>query len=234
MTDTPAFATTPSPSTHASPRPTAAVRGSAERDVAPDYAVLSGAITWRDAVRERAVNGASQALDVLHGVVDDLSGVRETRMSSLRVERLSVRRGDSYQPGDWSASVSGAIEVATAHVPAAVSALAGAGLAISWVGWRLDEDNEAWREVRIAAVHEARRMAEDFAVAVGRTLGDLVSVADPGLLGAGAMVADSSAYGAPASAGGWSSPGGSGPAEVALDPAPVNITATVHAVYTLG
>src|SRR4029453_4075265 len=45
-------------------------------------------------------------------------------------------------------------------------------------GWSLRSDNPMFRGVRLAAIADARRRAEDYAAAFGTTLGNLVEVSD--------------------------------------------------------
>lgn len=204
------------------------VRGSATREVAPDYASISVSVTARARQREEAIEQATALLAELREATS-ADDVRSARMSGVHIgEDLRWNpETNSHEQRGWVASVHGAVEADTAAVTDVVSRLAQTGAEVGYVEWRLERDNAAYREVRAEAVADAFRAAEDFASALNRPMGDLRILADPGLLGPGAepRVAPMAARVMAGDAGG---------AAPELDPQPQLVAANVEATFELG
>jgi uncharacterized protein YggE len=211
------------------PATTVSVRGTARLEVDPDYGTVSFSVEAEASTSPKALERAAIVADACRAVLADAAGVRRRELGRVRVHE---RRHWSEQRNRWiadgfAASVSGSTDVDVAAVGRVVGALVDAGAVVGWVGWSLDDDNVAHREVRKHAVAEAHRAAVDFADAVGAPLGPLVTLADAGLLGAGVPDAGPHRVYSAASA---SEPE---PAELDLDPEVQEVFARVEACFTL-
>lgn len=205
------------------------VRGSAHRELAPDYAVAQVSIAVRDDDRSAALAAVKAQLATFREAVEGHDDIRSSRMSSIRVTEnyeWNPKTNTQEQRG-WIASVNGSVEADTESVPEVIGRIADTGAQIGYVDWRLDVANPVYREVRKEAVADAVRAAEDFAAALGRQVGDLRVLADSGLLGG-----ESPTSPAPMMARAMSSDmAGAGPIDI--DPAPQFVTASVEATFAL-
>lgn len=204
------------------------VRGSATREVAPDYASISVNVTARSPQRREAVEQATALLAELREATS-ADDVRSARMSGVHIgeDHRWNPETNAHERQGWVASVHGAVEVDSSLVTDVVARLAQTGAEVGYLEWRLERDNAAYREVRAEAVADAFRAAEDFAAALGRPLGELRILADPGLLGQGAdpRVAPMAARAMAGDASG---------AAPELDPQPQLVAASVEATFDLG
>ena len=212
------------------PATTVSVRGTARLEVDPDYGTVSFSVEAEASTSPKALERAATVADACRAVLADAAGVRRSEVGRVRVHE---RRHWSEQRDRWiadgfAASVSGSTDVDVAEVGRVVGALVEVGAVVGWVGWSLDDDNVAHREVRKLAVGEAHRAAVDFADAVGAPLGPLVTLADPGLLGAGVPDEGRRAL---YSAAVRSEPE---PTELDLDPEVQEVYARVEACFSLG
>ena len=178
----------------------------------------------------KALERAATVADACRAVLADAAGVRRNELGRVRVHerRHWSEERDRWIADGFAASVSGSADVDVAEVGRVVGVLVAAGATVNWVGWSLDDDNVAYREVRKLAVAEAHRAAEDFADAVGAWLGPLVSLADPGLLGAG--VPDGGHHRVLSAA----LHSDAEPTELDLDPEVQEVHARVEACFALG
>lgn len=205
------------------------VRGSARREVAPDYAVAQVTLSAQEPDRTKAIAAVTAQLEEFRTATEGHADVRASQMSNIRVsENFRWNPATSSQEAiGWIASLHGSVEANTESVPAVVGRLSGAGVQIGYLEWRLELDNPTYREVRQEAVADAARAAEDFADALGRQLGDLLVLADSGLLGADSPVRPAAmmtrAMSSDAAVGG----------PIDLDPAPQTVAATVEATFAL-
>jgi uncharacterized protein YggE len=212
-----------------SPATTVSVRGEADLDVDPDYATISFSVETDASTAPKALERAARIADACRATLADAAGVHHARLGRVRVRerRHWSEKQDRWISDGHAASVSGSTDVATADVGGTVAALVAVGAQVGWVGWALNEDNPAYREVRKLAVADAHRAAVDFADAIGTTLGALVTLADPGLLGAGVpdryerMQVHASASVVPDAD------------ELELDPEQQNVAARVEACFSL-
>lgn len=205
------------------------VRGSAQREVAPDYAIVQLSLSNHDADRAAALAAVKAQLSKLRAATEGHDDIRTSRMSNIRIAedyQWNPKTG-SQEPRGWVASISGSVEADTDSVPAVVGRLGDTGAQIGYLDWRLAVDNPAYREVRQEAVADAVRAAEDFAAALGRQLGALRVLADSGLLGGESPIRPAPmmtrAMSSDTSAGG----------PIDIDPAPQMITASVEATFEL-
>lgn len=166
---------------------TVAVRGFAELEVPPDYATIAFNVEATADDADDALESAGEDAEACRAALDAATGVRKSGLSRVRVRELSHwdKKKDIHVSDGFSATLSGSVEIDTAHVGELVTRLVTAGARISWVGWDIDADNAAYREARKIAVTDAHRAATDFADAVCASLGSLATLADPGLLEAG-------------------------------------------------
>jgi hypothetical protein len=174
------------------PATTVSVRGDAHLDVDPDHGTISFSVETHASTAAKALERAVRIADTCREALADAAGVRRVEIGRARVRERKHwnQKQDRWIADGHDATIGGSTDVSAADVGAAVAALVAAGAQVNWVGWSLDDDNPAYREVRKLAVAEAHRAAVDFADAVGTTLGALVTLADPGLLGAGVPVHD--------------------------------------------
>jgi len=205
------------------------VRGSAQREVEPDYAIVQVTLSALDNDRSSALQAATAQLEGFRAATEGRDDIRASRLSSMRVtENYQWNpKTNTNEAKGWIASLHGTVEMDTAAAPAVLGRLTDTSAQIGYISWCLDPDNPAYREVRQESVADAVRAANDFAAALGRDLGDLRVLADAGLLGAEGSVGPvpmmARAMGADAGVGG----------PIDLDPAPQTVVATVEATFSL-
>ncbi|BAK37633.1 hypothetical protein MLP_46190 [Microlunatus phosphovorus NM-1] len=167
------------------------VRGEAELVSAPDLATISATVhrTGPDADRVRRELAEASAL-IRAIVAERRSSLERHSTSGLHVGPVFSGRGGqriSGYRGRLSTELVVADFAALADLIAAVSALDGAQVDGPW--WSLRPANAIYRQVRIAAIEEAKRRAADYAAAFDATLGELVEVSDlDGSIGAPRMM----------------------------------------------
>lgn len=205
------------------------VRGSARREVVPDYAVAQVTLSAEEPDRATAIAAVTAQLEEFRAATEGHADIRTSRMSNIRVsENFRWNPTTNAQEAiGWVASLHGSVEANTESVPTVVGRLSGAGVQIGYLEWRLELDNPTYREVRQEAVADAARAAGDFADALGRQLGDLLVLADSGLLGA-----ESPVHPVPVMARAMASDAAVG-GPIDLDPAPQTVAATVEATFAL-
>jgi uncharacterized protein len=163
-----------------SPAPIITVRGEAQLEVDPDLASFSLTV---HATGESAAAVRSELADASGRVA---SLVREFGMaiersstSGLQVTPVFNRRTAtkiSGYRGSFDTSVTLHDFDALSPLVVAFSALANCQISGPW--WSLSPDNTAYRKVRLDAIAEARRRADDYAAAFGGAVADLLEVSD--------------------------------------------------------
>ena len=103
-----------------------------------------------------------------------------------------------------------------------------ADLHVNSVQWWVDHDNEAWPQVRAAAIDAAIQQARHYASALGGSLVSVDHVADAGLLGGDSHGGQQSRSFALSASGGRED-GGDAPS---LDPEPIELRAVIEARCT--
>lgn len=211
------------------------VRGSAEAEFPPDYAVVSVRISDLKRTSEAAFAACEPRVTEVRTRAEAIAGVRRVVLSRVHVAEEFEWRNDP-PPGrqvstGWRATVSGSLELDTAAVDDTLAELSAAGVEIGGVWWQLDRDHPGFRQVRTEAVADAFRAAEDFAVALGRDLGELTVLADSGLLAAGGGGGGEQPVARMALKMEGAAPGGA--ALPATDPAPQRLAAQVEATFAL-
>ncbi len=174
--------------------PIVTVRGEAQLEGPPDLAGLSSTLhasgDSAEATRAELATG-SQAVAA---VLERFAGVLErSSTSGLHVSPTFNHRNPTKitgYTGTFTTSLTVGDFDALSEIILALSALPGAQVDGPW--WSLSPDNPLYREVRLAAITEARRRADDYAAAFGATVGDLVEVSDlEGGFGGAARMAQS-------------------------------------------
>jgi uncharacterized protein len=160
--------------------PIVTVRGEAQLEGPPDLAGLSHALhasgDSAEAVRAQLATG-SQAVAAL---LERFAGALERHSTSgLHVSPTFNHRNPTKITG-YTGTISTSLVVsdfdALSELLMALSALPSSQVDGPW--WSLRPDNPMYREVRLAAIAEARRRAEDYAAAFGATVSELVEVSD--------------------------------------------------------
>ena len=217
---------------HMSPTPvTLNVRGSASLEVPPDYASVSLSADATRATRESALEVVQSTVFELRQALEDRPDVRAVSLSRIRVQEATEYDRDlqTRVHTGWTATVTGKVLIDTDHVTVVVARVAATAGEIGYLSWYLDDDNEAYRQVRVDAVADAFRAAGDFAGALNRQLGELRVLADPGLLSAQAAEAEpmARAMAFDGAAGGIADDG----VEIELDPEMQTVYASVEATF---
>ncbi len=224
--------------------PLLSVRGDARQTVAPDYVVLASTIAVSRGSKGEAVGTAASALEHLIADLTSLGGVALEVETGRRPLTWSAQSATTYVERDHNKQT-GRVEL-TGQVTATVAVLItvrafdmlaalGAVLAnhetlnVNQVAWHVDPDNQAWPDVRAAAIQAAVRKGRDYAAALGGSLDHVEHIADVGLLGGG----DSERYQLAGNAAPMRARSGGGePDAPSLDPVPQQLTATIEARFT--
>ncbi len=160
--------------------PIVTVRGEAQLEGPPDLAGLSCALhasgDSAEATRAQLATG-SQAVAAL---LEQFAGSLERHSTSgLHVSPTFNHRNPTKitgYTGIFSTSLVVADFEALSDLILALSALPNSQVDGPW--WSLRPDNPMYREVRLAAIADARRRAEDYAAAFAATVSELVEVSD--------------------------------------------------------
>ena len=160
--------------------PIVTVRGEAQLEGPPDLAGLSCTLhasgESAEATRAQLAAG-SQAVAAL---LEQFAGALErTSTSGMHVSPTFNHRNPTKitgYTGTFTTSLVASDFEALSELILALSALPSSQVDGPW--WSLKPDNPMYREVRLAAIAEARRRAEDYAAAFGATVSELVEVSD--------------------------------------------------------
>lgn len=220
-----------------------AVHGESSRWVDPDVATVGAAIELVRDERSQALAEAGTALEAVVAGVTGLGAVAagaDTRRAPMTYSALSTgtheENAQDPRTGNWGPT---GRTVATVNLQFRVRALdrldallaelgRHATLTTHGVGWEVDEDNPAWRECRIDAVHAALDRARDYAAALGGTVVRVDEVADAGL----SAVARGMGPVPGAFSRGMAAKSGLEDAGPSLTPVPQQVSATVDARVT--
>jgi uncharacterized protein YggE len=160
--------------------PIVTVRGEAQLEGPPDLATLSVTLhasgDSAEATRSQLAVG-SQAVAAL--LEQFAAALERTSTSGLHVSPTYNRKNPTkitgYR-GVFSTTLVVADFEALSPLILALAALPTSQLDGPW--WSLRRDNPMFREVRLAAIADARRRADDYAAAFGATVAELVEVSD--------------------------------------------------------
>jgi uncharacterized protein YggE len=218
------------------------VRGDSRLEVAPDLATLDCSLVVYEQEKAAALSVAAQRLDALLADLAALGGVVRTAASARNPLTWLARSGRTYPEIDYEndhkrhtgrviANVSVRLEVRDFALLDRLGATLArhTDLHVHSVGWSVDEDNDAWPQLRAAAIDAAIHQARHYASALGGSLVSVDHVADAGLLGGdphGAERMRSVSFGMRASGGGDDSDAPS------LDPEPIELRAVIEARCT--
>jgi hypothetical protein len=160
--------------------PIVTVRGEAQLEVPPDLATLAFTVhSTGDTVetpRSELAKASTQVRDLL---AEHATAIERSSTSGLHVAPIFSRRGGAKITG-YRGSFSTQIVVhdfdALSALVFALTPLPNSQIDGPW--WSLRRDNAAFRTVRLNAIADARRRADDYAAAFGASVSDLVEVSD--------------------------------------------------------
>jgi uncharacterized protein YggE len=160
--------------------PIVTVRGEAQLEGPPDLAGLSCTLhasgDSAEATRARLATGSQSVAALLERFA---AALERRSTSGLHVSPTFNHKNPTKitgYAGTFSTSLVVADFEALSELVLALSALPSSQVDGPW--WSLRPDNPMYREVRLAAIAEARRRAEDYAAAFGATVSELVEVSD--------------------------------------------------------
>jgi uncharacterized protein len=160
--------------------PIVTVRGEAQLEVPPDLATLAFTVhSTGDSVETPRTELAKASAHIRDLLAEHATAIERSSTSGLHVAPIFSRRGGAKITG-YRGSFSTQIVV---HDFDALSALVFAltpmpNSQIDGPWWSLRPDNAALRTVRLNAIADARRRADDYAAAFGSSVSDLVEVSD--------------------------------------------------------
>jgi uncharacterized protein len=160
--------------------PIVTVRGEAQLEGPPDLATLSVTLhasgDSAEATRSQLAVGSQAVAAVLEQFA---TALEKTSTSGLHVSPTFNHKNPTkitgYR-GVFSTTLVVADFEALSPLILALAALPTSQLDGPW--WSLRRDNPMFREVRLAAIADARRRADDYAAAFGATVAELVEVSD--------------------------------------------------------
>ena len=160
--------------------PIVTVRGEAELQGPPDLATVTCSLHASGSSAEIVRGELAQGSQAVAELLEQFSSALERHSTSgLHVSPEFHRRAPSkitgYR-GTFSSTIVVADFEALSSLLLGMSQLPDCQLDGPW--WSLRPDNPMFREVRLAAIADARRRADDYAAAFGATVAELVEVSD--------------------------------------------------------
>ena len=160
--------------------PIVTVRGEAELQSPPDLATLTCTLhasgDSAEAARGRLATGSQAVAELLGQFAAALERHSSTGLHVFpEFSRRTPTKITGYR-GTFSTTIVVADFDALSALIMALSGLPDSQLDGPW--WSLRRDNAMYREVRLAAIADARRRADDYAAAFGATVAELVEVSD--------------------------------------------------------
>jgi uncharacterized protein len=160
--------------------PIVTVRGEAQLEVPPDLATLAFAVhSTGDSVETPRTELAKASSHIRDLLVEHATAIERSSTSGLHVAPIFSRRGGAKITG-YRGSFSTQIVVhdfdALSALVFALTPLPNSQIDGPW--WSLRRDNAALRTVRLNAIADARRRADDYAAAFGASVSALVEVSD--------------------------------------------------------
>jgi uncharacterized protein len=166
--------------------PIVTVRGQAQLEVPPDLATLSFTVHSAGDSAERTRAELAEASGQIRDLLSrHAAAIERSSTSGLQVAPVFSGRSGTKITG-YRGSFSTQIVVqdfdALSAIVFALTPLPNSQIDGPW--WSLRPDNPAYRVVRLEAIADARRRADDYAAAFGSSVVDLVEVSDlePGLV----------------------------------------------------
>ena len=165
--------------------PIVTVRGQAQQEVPPDLATVSFTVhSAGDSAEQTRAELAEASGRIRDLLSQHASAIERSSTSGLHVapvfSRRSVTKITGYR-GSFSTQVVIHDFDALSRIVFALTPLPNSQIDGPW--WSLLPDNAAYRTVRLEAIADARRRADDYAAAFGSSVVDLAEVSDlePGL-----------------------------------------------------
>jgi uncharacterized protein YggE len=160
--------------------PIVTVRGQAQLEVPPDLATLSlTAHRAGDSAEQTRVELAEASSRTRELLSEHASAIERSSTSGLHVGPVFSRRSGTKITG-YRGSFSTQVVVhdfdALSGIVFALTPLPNSQIDGPW--WSLRPDNVAYRAVRLEAIADARRRADDYAAAFGASVIDLAEVSD--------------------------------------------------------
>ena len=160
--------------------PIVTVRGEAQLEAPPDLATLSvtlhAAGDTADRTRGQLAGGSNAVAELISRFT---AALERSSTSGLHVAPTFNRRTPSKITG-YTGTFSATLEVsdfeALSELIMGLSRLPNSQIDGPW--WSLRRTNPVYREVRLAAIADARQRADDYAAAFGATVSELVEVSD--------------------------------------------------------
>ncbi len=160
--------------------PIVTVRGEAQLDAPPDLATFSvtlhAAGDSAERTRAQLASGSNAVADLISRFT---TALERSSTSGLHVSPTFNRRTPTKITG-YTGTFSATLEVADfealSELIMGLSRLPNSQIDGPW--WSLRRTNPVYREVRLAAITDARQRADDYAAAFGATVSELVEVSD--------------------------------------------------------
>jgi uncharacterized protein YggE len=160
--------------------PLVTVRGEAQLEGPPDLATLTLTLHASGDSAERTRSQLAEGSTTVSQLLRQFeAAIERSSTSAVHVSPVFNRRTPAkitgYQ-GTFSTQIVVADLESLSPLVLALTELPNSQIDGPW--WSLRPDNPMFRDVRLAAIADARRRAEDYAAAFGTTVGDLVEVSD--------------------------------------------------------
>jgi uncharacterized protein len=208
-------------------QPIVTVRGEATREVEPELATLSASVSASGASAEQVTADLAAGSEQLAAVVERFAvAVERSTSSGLYVHPVTDRRNATKITGYRGTNTCQIMVhdfALLSDLVLALSAVPRAELSGPW--WSLRPDAAAYRDVRLDAIAEGRRRADDYAAAFGAQVADLLEISDTGG-GFDAPMARGMAFAA-------SAKGGAAEAAFDFEPQPQTVSGQVTLRFTM-
>ncbi len=165
--------------------PVVTVRGEATSQVPPELATISAAVSASGQTSDQVARALASGSERLAEVVDRFAAaVDRSSTSGLWIHPVTDRRNAAKVTG-YRGSVGREVVVhdftRLSDLVLALSALPGTEIGGPW--WSLRPDSGVHRDVRLAAIADGRRRADDYAAAFGARVTELLEISDqaPGI-----------------------------------------------------
>ena len=160
--------------------PIVTVRGEATREVEPELATVSASVSASGATAEQVTADLAAGSERLAAVVERfVRAVERSSSSGLYVHPVTDRRNAAKITGYRGTNTCQIVVhdfALLSDLVLALSAVPRAELSGPW--WSLRPDAAAYRDVRLDAIAEGRRRADDYAAAFGARVAGLLEISD--------------------------------------------------------